>query len=76
MQDGRFLVDFYILHPDDKAASVEDKCFWIEYNEKLNQKAIGENYHIIKPSEVSPEQARHKGLVPYCEQFDFSNLDL
>lgn len=75
MQDGWFLVDFYILHPDKKATSVEDKRFWIKYHEKLNQKTIGEHYHIIKPSEVSPEQDKHKGLVPYCKWFEFSNLE-
>ena len=74
LQDGRFLIDFYIAHPNDKKLPPEDTRYWLEYHERINTKTIGVDYHIIQPSELLTEQALNKGLVTYREWFDFSNI--
>ena len=32
MQDGKFLVEFYICHPDDKAFNGTNQRYWLEYH--------------------------------------------
>jgi hypothetical protein len=35
LQDGRFLVDFYICHPADSWYNAVNQCFWLQYHTTL-----------------------------------------
>ena len=75
LNDGKFLVDFYICHPHDIKLQSEQQRFWKEYHRQVNHRTLGDDYHLIQPSQLSAEQARVKGLMPYREWFDFSNVN-
>ena len=55
LSDGRFLVDFYILHPEDKAYNATNQRYWLEYHKKetilLAEHAT--TYHLLRPSAES-----------------------
>jgi hypothetical protein len=67
LQDGKFLVQFYIEHFNDNSVNLPDKRYWLEYHSHHNQKTLGTQYHLIPPTSVSSEIARARNLVPYRE---------
>jgi hypothetical protein len=67
LQNGRFLVDFYIEHHQDGALDIRDRRFWLEYHRSNAHKTISTRYHILQPSQFSARTAMNKDLVPYRE---------
>ena len=67
LQDGRFLVDFYILHPEDKTYNATNQRYWLEYHRKetILQAEHGTTYHLLRPSAESETYTKAKGLIPY-----------
>ena len=67
LQDGRFLVDFYILHPKDHLFGVPNQRFWLEYH-RPGSSAFARwksSYHLVQPTKESHLYAKSRGLVPY-----------
>ena len=65
--DGKFLVDFYILHPDDRSYNAPNQRYWIEYHE-TNLAAHSNHasaYHLVKPGVESETYAASQRLLPY-----------
>jgi hypothetical protein len=67
LQDGKFLVQYYIEHFNDSSVDLADKRYWLEYHSHENHKTLGVQYHLIPPSALSEEIARTRSLVPYRE---------
>ena len=70
LQDCRFLVDFYILHPKYHWFGPPNQRFWLEYHRPgssafARQKS---SYHLIQPIKESHMYAKSRGLVP-CRQW-------
>ena len=67
LHDGKFLVDFYILHHEDKAYDAPNQRYWLEYHkyDDLNRADHATAYHLVKPSPESEQWARRHGLYPY-----------
>jgi hypothetical protein len=73
LQNGRFLVDFYIEHHRDRALDIRDRRFWLEYHRSNAHETILTSYHILQPSQFSERTATNKDLVPYREWINLSD---
>jgi hypothetical protein len=73
LQNGRFLMDFYIEHHRDGALDIRDRRFWLEYHRSNSHKTISTRYHILQPSQFSERTATNKDLVPYREWINLSD---
>ena len=67
LQDGMFLVDFYIMHPEDKDYSAINQQYRLEYHRKqdIHHYNHALSYHLLKPKRDSRLYAKSKGLYPY-----------
>ena len=64
--DGKFLVDFYIQHPDDSKYNAVNQRYWMEYHtmSSLYRADHTSLYHLVKPTSESQQYAHSKGLYP------------
>ena len=67
LRDGRFLVDFYILHPDDKSFNAPNQRYWLEYHEANTTVRADHttSYHLIRPTSDSYVYAANQSLQPF-----------
>ena len=63
--DGKFLVEYFIPHPDDDIYSHHNQRFWKEYHARVGAYQIHENYHLVKPSNNSDLYCKSKSLTPF-----------
>ena len=63
--DGKFLVEYYVAHPDDSNYGAINKRYWKEYHAKLGRYQLHEKYHIIKPTISEEKYCLGKSLIPY-----------
>ena len=75
---GKFLVDFYIMHPEDKLFKAPNQRYWLEYHHSLqpDQSTHSQAYHLIKPSAGSKVYAAAKGLQPFCQLIYLTHDDV
>ena len=73
LQDGKFLVDFYILRPKDYWFGAPNQRFWLEYHRPGSSSFVRRksSYHLIQPSRKSRLYAASKGLVPWQRRMYF-----
>ena len=77
ISDGRFLVNFYTCHPDDKFFNATNQRYWIEYHPKTmdadphRQRTT----HLIRPSPQSNHYASAEGLLPFRQWVRLTNSD-
>ena len=67
LQDGNVLVDFYMMHTEDKDYSAINQQYWLEYDRKqdLHRYDHALSYHSLNPKRDSRLYAKSKGLYPY-----------
>lgn len=77
LQDCRFLVDFYILHPADVRFNAINQRYWIQYHPHQDggSNAALDESHLIRPSESSEAYAKRHRLVPCCRYLNLSHTD-
>ena len=64
LQDGRFLVEFYVAHPQDIRCNVVNQRYWLQY---CVQNGISDgrvDAHLITPSDTSEDRAAKHHLHP------------
>jgi hypothetical protein len=67
LQDGQFLVEFYVAHPSDVRYNATNQQFWLQYYPKNGVSHGHLDAHLIAPSETSEERAtRHHLLLIRC----------
>jgi hypothetical protein len=66
LQDGRFLVKFYVAHPNDLRFNVTNKGFWLQYCDHTTPTFDTMDAHLITPLDTSENRAlrQHLVLVP------------
>ena len=76
--DGTFLVDFYILHPDDRTYNAPNQRYWLEYHEKdqVQRSNHSSAYHLIKPGAESETYARGCWLQPFRQWMNILHDDI
>ena len=77
MQDGQFLVNFYICHPADIRYNAINQRYWLEYHPKLedsntNHRATA---HLIRPTSTSAAYVTADGLRPFRQWVRLCNAD-
>ena len=67
LQDGRFLVDFYIAHTADSRYNAPNQRFWLQYHTlaHLSSPLDSGALHLIRPSETSEQTALRRGYAPF-----------
>ena len=90
LQDGKFLVEFYVCHPSDKLFDAPNQRYWLEYHPTFDGPGSDHKYtaHLIRPSAASKNYAIAEGLTPFrqwvrlnnsdtyiCGPFDFANVN-
>jgi hypothetical protein len=64
LQDGCFLVDFYMSHPADVRYNAINQCFWLQYRNR-NTPTFGTlDAHLMTPSDTSADCVAHLYLIP------------
>ena len=62
LQDGRFLVEFYMAHPADARYNAINQRYWLQYCD-CNSLTFGTmDAHLITPSNTSADRASHHHL--------------
>ena len=64
LQDGLFLVEFYILHPSDMRYNATNQCYWLQYSEQDGISNGHLDAHLITPSDSSEDRAKRHNLRP------------
>jgi hypothetical protein len=64
LQDGRFLVEFYVSHPANVRYNATNQRFWLQYCPRNGVSHGHLNAHLIAPSDTSEEQATRHHLLP------------
>jgi hypothetical protein len=64
LQDGRFLVKFYISHPANVRYNVTNQRFWLQYCPRNGVSHGHLDAHLIAPSDKSEERATRHHLLP------------
>lgn len=67
MQDGKFLVEFYICHPGDVYYNATNQRYWLEYHPLLSSSNAAQRHHahLIRPHSSSSSYADKEGLQPF-----------
>ena len=64
LQDGRFLVEFYVSHPSDVRCNAINQRFWLQYRDHTAPTFGHVDSHLITPSDTSEGRALQLRLVP------------
>ncbi len=64
LQDGRFLVEFYVAHPNDVRFNAINQRFWLQYRNHAAPTFGSIDAHLITPSDTSEDRASCQNLVP------------
>jgi hypothetical protein len=64
LQDGQFLVDFYMDHPFDICYNANNQQFWLQYCNQTSAVFGTMDAHLITPSGTSEDRAKRHLLVP------------
>ncbi len=75
LQDGRFLVKFYMAHPADARYNAINQQFWLQYCDR-NAPTFGTmDAHLITPSDTSADCAARNHLVSVRCWVNFTHSD-
>ena len=67
MQNGMFLVEFYICHPGNVYYNATNQRYWLEYHPLLSSSNAAQRHHahLIRPHSSSSSYADKEGLQPF-----------
>jgi hypothetical protein len=67
LQDGKFLVEFFIPHNDDVRYDAINKRYWLQYHtiDDVESPTSSSHTHLLRPSDTSEQYAKRKGLFPF-----------
>lgn len=68
LHNGRYLVNFFIIHPKDKAQHPRNQRWWLEYHPASTVARIHQgDYHLLRPDSYAPVYAKENCLHPFCQ---------
>ena len=76
LQDGRFLVEFYVAHHDDTRYNAINQRFWLQYHKQSDVVVPSSpvDCHLIRPSPTSETYALQHDLVPFRQWINLSHV--
>ncbi len=77
LQDGRFLVEFYICHPSDSWFNAINHCFWLQYHtdSELQSPFSTMETHIVHPSDTLVDYTNHHKLSAFQKWVNLTHQD-
>ena len=75
LQDGRFLVEFYVLHPADARFNATNQQYWLQYCTRNGISNSDLDAHLITPSYTSEERTTHRHLLPIHYWVNLTHAD-
>ena len=77
LQDGRFLVEFYICHPADCRFNAINQRFWLQYHtdSELLSPLSTTDTHLIRPSDTSVDYANRHKLTAFRKWVNLTHHD-
>jgi hypothetical protein len=77
LQDGCFLLEFFICHPSDSRINAINQCYWLQYHtlSKLQSPLSSTDTHLIRPSDTSVDYAQRHKLCPFRKWLNLTHLD-
>ena len=77
LQDGRFLVEFYILHHEDIRQNATNQRYWLQYHpfREIITPTSSTMTHMIRPSDTSESLAAKNHLVPFRRWLNLTHSD-
>jgi hypothetical protein len=76
LQDGRFLVKFYMAHPADACYNAINQRFWLQYHDR-NAPTFGTmDVHLITPSNTSADRAACNHLITVQSWVNLTHGDM
>lgn len=77
LQDGKFLVDFYIPHTSDTRFNAINQRYWLQYHGlgDITTPSNATDTHLIRPSDTSEAYASRHKLVPYRKWLNLTHED-
>jgi hypothetical protein len=78
LQDGRFLLEFFICHPSDSRINAVNQRYWLQYHTlgKLQSPLSLTETHLIKLSDTLVDYAQRHKLHPFCKWINLTHLDM
>jgi hypothetical protein len=64
LQDGWFLVEFYVVHPSDVWYNATNQQYWLQYSEHDGISNGQLDAHLITPSDTLEDRATQQNLHP------------
>ena len=67
LNDGRYLVEFYVVHSADIRYNATNQRLWLQYHLRgdLQQPSQQSDTHLIRPSDTSEQLAARHNLSPF-----------
>jgi hypothetical protein len=77
LQEGRFLLEFFICHPSNSRVNAINQRYWLQYHtlSKLQSPLSSTETHLIRPSDTSVDYALHHKLRPFCKWLNLTHRD-
>jgi hypothetical protein len=77
LQDGCFLLEFFICHPSDLRINAVNQRYWLQYHTlgELQSPLSLTETHLIKPSDTLVHHAQRHKLRPFCKWINLTHLD-
>jgi hypothetical protein len=77
LQDGCFLLNFFICHPSDSRVNAINQRYWLQYHtlSKLQSPLAMTDTHLIRPSDTSVDYAQRHKLCPFQKWLNLTHLD-
>jgi hypothetical protein len=74
LQDGHFLVEFYISHPANLRYNAINTLFWLQYHtlSELHSQFLRRTH---RPSDSSEDYANRHKLLPFCKWVNLTHQD-
>ncbi len=77
LQDGWFLLEFFICHPSNSRINAVNQRYWLQYHtlSKLQSPLSSTETHLIRPSDTSVDYALCHKLCPFCKWLNLTHLN-
>ena len=75
LQDGRFLVEFYVAHPQDMRCNAINQRYWLQYCVPNGISDGRIDAHLITPSDTSEDRAAKHNLHPVRRWVNLTHAD-
>lgn len=77
LQEGKFLVEFYILHHEDVRQNAMNQRYWLQYHpfSDITTPTSSIMTHLIRPSDTSEALAAKSHLVPFRRWLNLTHSD-